>query len=271
MGLSAIVSAREKIKRASDHRDTINAALKPVLTAEPQTQHIAVDLDSHRHRKLLTWTIPKVDPLEPSLSLMIGDCIHNLRSALDHLVYQLAVLHGTSTKAADKTFFPICLTESDFNDRPKKFVKPYISGAAFAEIEKSQPYASYDVPAEADIWILHKLDIIDKHRLLIVAGQQFAATDLSVAFDGQEPFNSVISDPKWKRMEDGAEVIRLEMTSIGDFSQGEMNMKVGMARTVEFIDTGLRCDGMAVVPALDQLIGLVGAIVRDFGKQFFGE
>jgi hypothetical protein len=219
----------------------------------------------------MIFTIPKVQPIEPTLPLMLGDCIHNLRSALDHLVYQLAIQQGASGKFADRTFFPIVLTKPEFDDRPKKLVQPFIGDVAFAEIEKSQPYAAYDIPEEADIWILHKLDIIDKHRLLIVAREQFAATDLSVTIQGQGPFNSVISEPKWKPMENGAEIIRLKMTSLGARTPGEVNMQVGIARTVELINTGLACDQMPVEPTLQQIMALVKATVRDFGKLFFGE
>jgi hypothetical protein len=43
------------------------------------------------------------------------------------------------------------------------------------------------------------------------------------------------------------------------------------AKSVQFADTGLACDGMFIQDALRQCMGLVNATVRDFGIKFFGE
>ena len=264
----ALASVRAKLERAHEHLDAIDATLKLVLDTEPKTRHIATKIDPERHQ--LLSVIPKAEPIDPSLPLMIGDCIHNLRSTLDHLVYQLAVKKGTSLRFADKTFFPICLREADFNDRPKKLVEPYVSDAAFTEIRKSQPYTAYEVPEEADIWVLHKLDIVDKHRLLIVAGEQFAVTEFTLTFPNHAPWHQVIAEPKWKPMEDGAEVLRFEIPA-DLYAPGKVHMQMNAIRSVQIINTGLACDGLPVKTVLDQLGGIVAAIVRDFGEKFFGE
>lgn len=263
-----LASVRAKIDRAQIHLDAIKAALRLVLGTKPEVHHVATELDFKRQE--IISTIPKVEPLEPTLPLMIGDCIHNLRSALDHLVYQLAVQHGTSSDFADKTFFPICLTDTEFNDRPRKRIKPLVSDSAFTEIEKSQPYFAYDIPEESDIWVLHKLDIIDKHRLLIVARDQFAITEFTMILGNQPPLHQVISKPKWKPMEDGAEIIRFQTPMLLE-APPKVGVKIQLARTVEFINTGFACDGIPISSVLNQAMALVRAITRDFGKQFFGE
>jgi hypothetical protein len=264
----ALVSVRAKIDRAQSHFHAVKAALKVVLGTKPKTQHVAFQI--HLERQELISTIPKAPPVDPALALMIGDCIHNLRSALDHLVYQLALQNGTGSEAAEKTFFPVYLTQTEFDSRVKKLVKPFISDAAFAELQKSQPYTAYDVPEEADIWILHKLDIIDKHRLLIVADHQFAVTEFTLAFPNREPWHQVIPEPKWKPMKDGAEVLRFQIPG-AFYAPGKVRVQIDMITTVQFVDTGLACDGILVETALSQFIGIVGATVRDFGVQFFGE
>src|SRR5260370_28200532 len=104
---------------------------------------------------------------------MIGDCVHNLRSALDHLVYQLAILNKAPASARDKTSFPIFLDQNGFIGVTNKKVKPYVSAEAFAQIERSQPYFTAN-PSELPLmerhtlWVLSQLDIIDKHRLILV-------------------------------------------------------------------------------------------------------
>lgn len=89
------------------------------------------EIDSDR--KHLILKLPTAEPLDPVLPLIIGDCIHNLRSALDHLVFQLALLNKAGTESASKTAFPICLSSSSFNDTVKKKVKPFIASYVAAD------------------------------------------------------------------------------------------------------------------------------------------
>jgi hypothetical protein len=262
-------NVRDKIDRAKHHLDDIDAALKVVLGTETNTQlPIAYDFDLDRKQLIINLT--KCQPIDPTLPLMIGDCIHNLRSALDHLVYRLALENQVSHIAANKTFFPIYLDKTQFDERVEKLVKPFISASVLAEIEKSQPYSAYDVPEEADIWILSRLDIIDKHRLLIVAGHKFAPTAFHVSIPNGEQVHEVIPNPEWKSMKDGAEVIRFDLSQMPN-PPSKMSVHVQMVTTVQFVDTGLACDGTLVQDALRQCLGIVSAIVRDFGKQFFYE
>src|SRR5215469_2798136 len=100
-----LATVRAKIDRAQVHLNTISAALKLSLGTKPEIHNVATEMDFKR-QEIIT-TIQQIEPIEPTLPLTIGDCIHNLRSALDHLVYQLAIQHGVSDEFADKTFFPI--------------------------------------------------------------------------------------------------------------------------------------------------------------------
>jgi hypothetical protein len=265
-------SAREKIGHAQAHLDKIDSALNTALGTESQIQPIAHDPDSKGNKHLII-SLTNVGPIDPNLPLIIGDCIHNLRSALDHLVYQLAILNRAPTEAAEKTMFPVCLTKggrSGFDERVKRNVAPFVSSSALAEIERTQPYETYSVPEESDIWILHKLDIIDKHRLLIIARQHYAMTWFRVTVPTGDVFENVVPEPKWKPLEDGAEIIRFDLSK-ALLVPGEVKVEVQAAKSVQFADTGLACDGMFVQDALKQCMGLVKATIRDFGKKFFGE
>src|SRR5262249_28235966 len=94
------------------------------------------------------------------LSLLIGDGIHNLRSALDHLAWQLVVANHSTPNS--ETGFPI-------SDLPKNFKSLLhqrlgaASSQAKAVCEGLQPYRG----GKDALWRLHRLDIADKHRLLI--------------------------------------------------------------------------------------------------------
>ncbi|SRR6266567_802361 len=262
-------TVRAKIDRAEHHLRDIDAALKLVLGTEPNSK-MPVTFNKDYERKQLIVNLKECEPIDPALPLMIGDCIHNFRSALDHLVYRLALKNSAPPKAASKTFFPIYLTKPKFDERVEKLVKPFISSSALAEIEKCQPYRAYDVPGEADIWIISQLDIFDKHRLLVVAGQKFAATEFTVTSPAGERFHEVISEPKWKAMEDGAEVLRFDFSQVFN-PPSKMQVHIDLVTTVQLVDTGLACDGVIVQTALRQFMSIVSAIVRDFGRDFFAE
>lgn len=262
-----LASVRAKISRAEHHLSDIDTSLKFLIGDDPNAKH-PVTFEFQADGKELIVRLTNCQPVNPALPLMIGDCLHNLRSALDHLVYRLALKNGATVKSANKTFFPIYLTEAKFDHRVKKLVEPFISGAALTEIKKCQPYSAYDIREEADIWILSQLDIFDKHRLLVVAGQKCAATEftLTIVATGEQR-REIIPEPKWKPVEDGAEIIRFRFAS----PPGKMRVQIKMVTTVQFVDTGLASDGVVAQDALRQCIAIVTHIVSDFGKLFFGE
>lgn len=269
----ALASVREKVRWAKTQFEAIDAALKLTLRSKPEAESTNV-VDAGREGQQLVANFRRVQPIEPSLPLMIGDCVHNLRSALDHLAFQLAVLNGASSSAAEKTMFPVCLAKSGksgFDSRVEKSLKPFISSAALAAVEECQPYnAANGVPNQTAIWILHKLDIIDKHRLLLVARDEFAVRRFWFSADDLVNQLVVLPDLQWKPMEDGAEILRFQITG-GPAKKTEVNVKIEAARSVQFLNTGLFCDGMPVASVLMQVGITVDAIVRDFGRDFFGE
>ncbi len=91
---------------------------------------------------------------------MIGDVVHNLRAALDHLACQL-VIHGGG-KVTPKTEFPIKASLANF----RKKVGEHLASAsplAVLFVETCKPYKG----GNRALWPLHRLDIEDKHRMLI--------------------------------------------------------------------------------------------------------
>ena len=109
--------------------------------------------------------------LESRIPAMAGDAIHNLRCALDHLVFQLieAGVEGGTTRTAkpEDIGFPIFETEQDYtSNRMRK-----VHGArrqAIAAIDALRPYRGGDDL----LWRLHRLDINDKHQSIISIGHR---------------------------------------------------------------------------------------------------
>ncbi len=123
----------------------------------------------------------------PILSLIIGDYVHNLRSALDHLVWQLSL--STTLTPTPRSQFPIF-------DKPNPGIKGRIKDwtndvpdKARDVIEDMQPYNRLGFAAGHHrfyrLWQIDKLDGIDKHAALIV-------TILSESVVSEEPDGSRI-------------------------------------------------------------------------------
>jgi len=183
---------------------------KILLGPEDYTQEIAGH-QFHREIQQLIVKAKAGKAIDPTLGLVIGDCVHNLRSALDHLVLQLAILNGTFAGAERKTAFPICLDRGAFKHAVKNNVAPFISRTALDAIEESQPYRTLDpatnIPLgdQSVLWVLSQLDVIDKHRVILIAAPQVAAEGFTIHGPGGEMYQTPILPVKWKPLKDGEE------------------------------------------------------------------
>jgi hypothetical protein len=259
---------RAKLLRAQDHFEDFDRRVEASLASESDGGTIPLTSKVDEDRHSITFGIPPSKPLDPALPLIIGDCVHNLRSALDHLVLQLALLKGTSiTEAADKTSFPVCLLRKDFRSKTKRFVD-LIKPEALTAIEDFQPYKTSDPPDTAFLWLLSELDIIDKHRLLVVVAKKIKMTEIAGTMGNAK---RIVLDPQsddWRAAEDSAELFTVE------FSTGaptKMHMELETAVAVQFANTGLVCDGGIVQYVINACGGFVEKIIDDLGHRFFGE
>ena len=97
------------------------------------------DFDPDTGEKLVVVEVLKQPPRE--LRLMIGDALHNLRSALDNLAYELAVAYTSPLPPhlAETSEFPIFAEEAKYaKDRKRKIGAMHPD--AQDEVTKLQPY-----------------------------------------------------------------------------------------------------------------------------------
>jgi hypothetical protein len=116
--------------------------------------------------------LPKVPD---SVAMIAGDCLNNIRAALDHLVCQL-VLREDQEPGRDHQF-PICQTKKNFVDRfelsSKKSHKRNAlrgiprNGDVWALIKGAQPFNSPH-PGLEPLTLLNLLTNVDKHNALLV-------------------------------------------------------------------------------------------------------
>lgn len=133
-------------------------------------KRITTDFDANTGEKLFLYH-GKPRKLHSSVSLLIGDAIHNYRSALDHLAWDL--VEANHQKPTTKTSFPIF---SDPNAYKQVFDKKTagMSAQAKAIIDSEQPLNAKNPTRGGLLALLNDLDIIDKHRHIYVT---LTATD----------------------------------------------------------------------------------------------
>jgi hypothetical protein len=255
---------RLKLFRAQDYFRDLDVAIGAFYAEQSKAAGHKVE---NQDELIITW--PDEPPLDPRLALILGDCVHNMRAALDHLVAQLAILNGATSNAIEKTAFPVCLSAADFQNATVRKVAPYISGNALTEIEKLQPYSTGDGVQDI-LWVLSQLDIIDKHRLLIVAKHKMRARSFRVAAESGQVFaHTLPPDNPWKSSENGAEIIRFQITGLQTYTK--MRVQVDTEGTIQIEQTGLICDGQNLLLVLRDCINYASSIVDAFGQMFFGE
>ena len=158
-----------KVWRAEAHQKALHdefALIDKIGLVRFETKIEREGLD-HSFHPMATPGIPD------SFLAKLGDCLHNLRSALDHLAYNLVRVSGPNPD--NQVTFPVCPNEFRI-DKCTGAEEPALKIAVRPDIrewiDSVQPYKGTDTGRR--LLTLHDLDVIDKHRSQLVA--VFAAT-----------------------------------------------------------------------------------------------
>lgn len=152
---------RVKVERAKQHIADLDRAVN--LFFDSGNYEIGTKDDPNTRERILY--LARLNPIPTTIAVIAGDALYDLRSALDHLAYQLFVI-GTGGLTIDRRIeFPIADTAAELKlgtfRRKVKGMRP----AAVKAIDDAEPYKG----GKGDIfWRLHTLNIIDKHRALNV-------------------------------------------------------------------------------------------------------
>lgn len=165
-----------KIGRAEEHARCLEQDIARWRREVRQTFTGKKNADGTVVKVHIEWDPP---PPRDDWALTIGDCLHNLRSALDHTVYALS---SPKPKGCE---FPISLNRKSFyspqSDRRGGLYKlgGINHGLVWAVIEAAQPWRRKQRPSDDPLWLVHDLNRKDKHRLLTPVG--LFPTDLNAA------------------------------------------------------------------------------------------
>jgi hypothetical protein len=234
---------RQKLKRAKHHILDLDSQFAVFLK-----DAYSINPKSKPKISQVQFCVDNAKPIPPDFSLVIGDALHNLRSALDHLVWHLVESAGNCPD--DKTYFPIYehLVKSPKKDTAQEIARK-IKGVP-PGCEKLFHDMQPDVTKDFTLWHLHRLDIADKHRLLITVNCVFETWGVDGVWFGPMGlrFNVEVGDS-------------LLNIPIDTYEKNKDKIKFGF--DIAFGDSEIVA-GKSVLVTLNGMADLVDRIICDF-------
>jgi hypothetical protein len=156
-----LAGIRVKVERAKKHVRDLDVAIRTFLGSDLKPYLVTRQRDPNMLD--LVFNVASVRDVPLEFSAILGDAIHNLRGALDYLAYAL-VVRKQGHAPGREVGFPIFCNAKGY-ELGKKGKIGAMGQAAIEAIDAIKPYKG----GNDALWRLHQLDIIDKHRLLIVS------------------------------------------------------------------------------------------------------
>lgn len=160
-------SALLKLRRARVHANELHREIEEFLSKSPYK----LVVDDSKEQKVLrveqTINTPSIIPL------LLGDFVHNCRSALDHLATDLVLAnHG----GISGLYFPTGINQEKYHE---SLCGP-IRKAGDQVVAKLKEAEIYRGGMGSSIRGLHELDIADKHKMLIPSVSTITLTNVKI-------------------------------------------------------------------------------------------
>ncbi len=236
---STISGIRLKIARANKHIGDLEAGIKSFNKTNP----CGVDSDDDPNTGDRVFTFRSTSKIPDDFSLIAGDAIHNLRSVLDHLAWQLVLANQNAPTSI--TCYPIAETVQKYTSGRTAKTKG-MNDSAKKLIDATNPYAG----GTDALWTLHKLDIFDKHCLMVVCGTAHWHTNRGGG-SSIYPANRIPAG-------DGTEIYRIRRDD-----RPKIDENIQFTFEIAFLDPPI-VQGEAILKTLYDLSDLVEGIVTQF-------
>jgi hypothetical protein len=158
--------------RAREHRDTLDRVVRDTLSLETNRPRLGITFDAAAGQHVLYVSqMPDLGLFLRRVGLCLGDIVHNFRSALDHLTYQLARWNtGGQVSRPKRVQFPILDDPGHFQSARGDALRE-LHPDHQAIVERFQPYNRIAEgraigPDFHSLAVLRDLDNADKVRLL---------------------------------------------------------------------------------------------------------
>lgn len=178
--MTRVDSLSIKLERAKHHvRDVYQRIL---AFSEKRPYEISAKDDANTGHKV--YYVSKVAAVPVEIRLIAGEAIHALRSTLDHLAYRL-IEAGSGFRDDNhrkRAYFPIAKDANGYESEATRKIDGVTANVANA-MRDIEPFKG---GKGHDIWVLDRLDNIDKHRFLIMAAGRY------VGFNPQAIVNDIV-------------------------------------------------------------------------------
>lgn len=153
-----------KYNRSVQLFDELRNEIGDFLKEEPGSNTSKGEFDPDKWEWIEHFTAP-----EPPIrwGVLLGDCVHNLRSALDHLVCQVALLDGGTMEDCQRSQFPIASkSEDQYEDMAHRFLPKCFTSKHRAMVKEPQPFHVGERADVNPLSLLADFSNTDKHRLI---------------------------------------------------------------------------------------------------------
>jgi hypothetical protein len=154
---------RVRLYRAEEHLRDLEAEISAFLDGgNPNPCEIATKRDPNT-RELLYYII-SVRDVPQRIAILSGDVLQNCRTTLDYSACQLFFVGSPGMDLGTQTSFPISESAATYKTEKVRKVKG-MRQDAIKYIDSLEPYKG----GNDHLWMLNRLNNIDKHRLLLTA------------------------------------------------------------------------------------------------------
>jgi hypothetical protein len=249
-----------KLERAEEHLAALREEIQAYFAREPYR----IEKEEREEGEIgLVWKVRVRESPPLRWSAIAGDVIHNVRSALDLLAWQLVLANGAQPGA--QTGFPILEGERAVRAALLRAMRGAHGDAVQLALE-CRPWASGN-PA---LWKLHRLDIADKHRLLVTVGGAYrhVGIRLKMEIPGQEelvevPEIALRPADRLFPLKDGDEVFGYSRQALENEQEGMIHDEPSFAFEIAFGE-GEYVEGEPLLETLAELFGAVRGLVERF-------
>jgi hypothetical protein len=255
IAVTTLVDARLRLARAEEHLAELQPECSGFIASKPY--RFFSEYDTDRRQTLLKFSVDRQPP--DRIAIVAGDAIHSIRASLDYAAWTLNEAHGGSPNRQVK--YPVLETALAFGN--DKTVKNYakVMPAVLSLMETTQPYKEAKGLAASPLWVLHKLDIRDKHITLnvAVAACQLASLHSSGMLGGFSIPSEYIEPVMYFGDNDPITVLAIEHPPDRDM---EMNAKM----IVQLVFEDAPATGRGVASTVQTLLAGAAVLISDLEK-----
>jgi hypothetical protein len=158
-------SVQDRFDRAQEHFETTKTRLRDYYAENPYVIYGNTDF----YANAATERVLYAEAPNERFNTIIGEMLHNLRSALDHLARVFVKTNGGDARKrfTFPALDPVHLPTADANGIRPGLLRECGSNDVLRFLDGLQPYQFGDDFFLDGLWILHRLAIIDRHIQIV--------------------------------------------------------------------------------------------------------